>query len=94
MHGDREDGDADAQLLAQGIWGKLSRAVQHRMATLVTERVHPKGLDFVNQHKVVLHRDIHKQSWEEIREEEGERCLHSCFFFCAVLFNSGTPPFR
>jgi hypothetical protein len=34
--------------------------------TVVSEQVHPLGLDFANQRKVVVRRDVHKESWPTI----------------------------
>ena len=33
---------------------------------VVSEMVHPKGLDFANQRRVVMLRDVHKLSWPQI----------------------------
>ena len=33
---------------------------------VVSERVHPRGLDFTNQRKVVLLREVHGMAWEDI----------------------------
>ena len=35
---------------------------------LVTEHVHPKSLDFANQKKVVVLRDVKKLPWTEIQK--------------------------
>ena len=37
--------------------------------TVLTERVHPLSLDFDNQKKVVILRDVHDESWEAIAKK-------------------------
>ena len=37
--------------------------------TMLTERVHPLSLDFDNQKKVVILRDVHDESWEAIAKK-------------------------
>ena len=36
---------------------------------VVSKQVHPRSLDFCNQRKVVLLRDLHEESWESIAEQ-------------------------
>ena len=44
---------------------------------LVSEMVHPRGLDFANQRKVVILRDVKDMAWDDIADQVvmGPLCL-------------------
>ena len=44
-------------------------ALGNRTTPLVSEMVHPRGLDFENQRKVMILRDHENKSWDDIAAE-------------------------
>ena len=58
---------------------------------LVSEMVHPRGLDFANQRKVVILRDVKDMAWDDIADQvvnlAGEPSTRDCvcLYMCTSL---------